>query len=109
MSQIPTFEQFERQLGQPWTLRWDEGEGLAITLVEVAEGTAMNARYQCYDAVFAQPPGVQMPQHVYRLCSPEGDEWDVMLTPIGPDQEGDCHLLQALFHVKRPKPVGTHP
>jgi len=30
-----------------------------------------------------------------------------MLTPIGPDEEGDRHLLQALFHVKRPKPAET--
>ncbi|MBB4817415.1 hypothetical protein HNP29_000772 [Pseudomonas alcaligenes] len=107
MSEVPSLEDFERHLQQPWQLRWDEGEGVAITLVEANEGVAMSARYYCYNAVFAQPPGVQLPQHGYRLRSPEGSEWEVMLTPIGPDEEGDCHLLQALFHVKRSKPAET--
>ena len=63
----------------------------------------MTARYHCYSAIFAQPEGLQLPQHCYRLRSPEGDEWEAMLTPVGPDEEGDRHLLQALFHVKRPR------
>jgi hypothetical protein len=107
MSQVPSLEDFERHLQQPWQLCWDEGEGegegVTITLVETYEGVAMTARYHCYSAIFAQPEGVQLPQHNYRLRSPEGSEWEAMLTPIGPDEEGDRHLLQALFHVKRPK------
>jgi hypothetical protein len=107
MSLVPSFAELERHLQRDWRLRWDEGQGLAITLLEVAEGAAMNARYHCYNAVFAQPAGVQLPQHGYRLCSPEGAEWHVMLTPIGPDEDGDRHLLQAIFHVKRDGTVAT--
>ena len=103
MSQVPSLEDFERHLQQPWQLCWDEGEGVTITLVEAYAGVAMTARYHCYSAIFAQPEGVQLPKHNYRLRSPEGSEWEAMLTPIGPDEEGDRHLLQALFHVKRPK------
>jgi hypothetical protein len=105
MSQVPSLEDFERQLQQPWQLRWDDSEGVTIMLVEAYEGVAMTARYHCYSAIFAQPDGLQLPQHCYRLRSPEGAEWEVMLTPIGPDEEGDRHLLQALFHVKRPEPA----
>ncbi|WP_271103588.1 DUF6916 family protein [Pseudomonas tohonis] len=103
MNPVPSLEDFARHLQQPWQLRWDEGEGVAITLVEAYEGVAMSARYRCYSAIFALPEGLQLPQHGYWLRSPEGEEWEVVLTPIGPDEEGERHLLQALFHVKRPK------
>ncbi|MFZ6045559.1 DUF6916 family protein [Pseudomonas sp. CR3202] len=101
MSSIPTRQEFEQQLQQPWHLSWEGSEGLVVTLVEVSEGTAMNARHECYSAVFAQPAGIQLPQHSYLLRSPSSAQWQVLLTPIGPDEDGERHLLQAVFHSRR--------
>ncbi|MCY1292506.1 hypothetical protein D9M70_417370 [compost metagenome] len=101
MSPIPSRQEFEQQLQQPWHLSWEGGEGIAVTLVEVSEGTAMNARYECYSAVFAQPVGIQLPQHTYLLRSPSSAQWAVLLSPIGPDEEGEHHLLQAVFHCRK--------
>ncbi|MDH4655555.1 hypothetical protein SA496_05585 [Pseudomonas sp. JS3066] len=101
MSLIPTRQDFEQQLHQPWQLSWESGEGVAVTLIEVSEGQAMNSRHECYSAIFAQPVGIQMPQHSYRLRSPSNAEWTVMLSPIGPDEDGEHHLLQAVFHCRK--------
>ncbi|MCJ1886618.1 hypothetical protein LNN38_17300 [Pseudomonas sp. LA21] len=101
MSPIPTRLDFEQKLHQPWLLSWGTGEGIAVTLVEVSEGTPMNARHECYSAIFAQPAGVRLPQHTYQLRSPGNAEWTVMLCPIGPDEEGERHLLQAVFHCRK--------
>ncbi|MFC5695330.1 DUF6916 family protein [Pseudomonas sp. GCM10022186] len=101
MSPIPTRQEFEQQLDQPWHLSWEGGEGLAVSLVEVSERTAMNARHECYCAVFALPAGIQLPQHTYLLRSPGTAQWPVLLTPIGPDEEGERQLLQAVFHSRR--------
>jgi len=64
MSQVPSLEDFERHLQQPWQLCWDEGEGVTITLVEAYEGVAMTARYHCYSAILPSPRGSSCPNTV---------------------------------------------
>ncbi|MDE3739998.1 DUF6916 family protein [Metapseudomonas resinovorans] len=102
MSLVPSRTDLEQQLHQPWHLSWEGSEGLAVTLAEVFSGTPMNGRYECYSATFAQPAGVQLPQHTYLLGSPAGQQWHVLLSPIGPDADGKHHLLEAVFHLERP-------
>lgn len=105
MSAGPDQAYFLQFLDQPWQLDW-EGGGVAVTLVEVNTGVPMNARYTCFDLVFAQPAGYQLPQHSYTLKTPSGEQLtDVLLSPIGPEEEGDRHLLQAVFHVRTPVPT----
>lgn len=102
MSDIPSQEALRQALGQIWRLSWEGHPGIDVTLVDVNPGKPMNARYQCYDAIFRQPAGVDLPQHSYTLHSPAGSAWWVMLTPIGPDDDG-ARLLQAVFHVRTPQ------
>lgn len=105
MSAFPDQTHFQQYLGQDWQLGW-EGGGVVVVLVEVNAGIPMNARYTCFDLVFAQPPGYQLPQHTYSLGSPSGEQLtDVLLSPIGPEEDGDRHLLQAVFHVRTPVPT----
>ncbi|WP_152223151.1 hypothetical protein [Pseudomonas sp. SCB32] len=102
MSALPGREEFQRYLEQEWQLAW-EGGSLPVTLVEVNQGTAMNARYECFNLVFAQPAGYQMPQHTYSLRGPDNQQLpELLLCPIGPEEDGERHLLQAVFHLRRP-------
>lgn len=104
MSAIPSHEELAQALGQIWHISWEGHPGIDVTLTEVNQGRAMNPRFHCYDAVFRQPAGVDLPQHTYTLHSPNATSWWVMLTPIGPDDDG-LRLLQAVFHVRTPAPT----
>ena len=99
MSAIPSQEELQQGLGHLWRLSWEGHSGVEVELIEVSSGKAMNPRYQCYDAIFRQPPGIDLPQYSYTLQSPTQSSWWVMLTPIGPDDDG-TRLLQAVFHVR---------
>ncbi|KAF0812131.1 hypothetical protein IGB42_03408 [Andreprevotia sp. IGB-42] len=102
MTAIPSFTDLQQSLEQNWHLSWEGHGGVDVQLVEVNEGVAMNRRFECYSAVFRQPAGLQLPQYTYLLHSPAKMQWPVMLTPIGPDEDGEHHLLQAVFHCRRP-------
>ncbi|MCO7553840.1 DUF6916 family protein [Metapseudomonas otitidis] len=105
MSAFTDQTHFQQYLGQDWQVVW-EGGAVTVTLVEVNTGVPMNARYTCFDLVFVQPAGYQLPQHTYSLQSPSGEQLtDVLLSPIGPEEDGDRHLLQAIFHVRTPVPT----
>ncbi|MBH3339815.1 hypothetical protein I5L51_11925 [Pseudomonas mendocina] len=99
MSDIPSQEDLQKGLGHSWRVSWEGHTGVDVELVEVSPGKAMNPCYQCYDAIFRQPPGIDLPQYSYTLHSPTASSWWVMLTPIGPDDDG-MRLLQAVFHVR---------
>ncbi|ANY86632.1 MULTISPECIES: DUF6916 family protein [Pseudomonas] len=104
MTAFPGREAFVGYLQKPWQLAWAEGS-LAVELVDVNEGIAMNARHECFDLVFALPSGCQLPQHTYDLHAPDG--WHLpglLMTPIGPAEDGERQLLQAVFHVRRATP-----
>jgi len=104
MSALPGREAFLPHLDQQWQLGW-EGGSLPVTLVEVNQGTAMNARYECFNLVFAQPPGYRLPQHTYSLRSPDDQQLpELLLCPIGPEEDGERHLLQAVFHRLKATP-----
>ncbi len=105
MSAFADQAHFQQYLGQDWHLSWEGGD-TTVTLVEVNAGVPMNARYTCFDLVFAQPPGYQLPQHTYNLQTPSGEQLkDVLLSPIGPDEDSDRQLLQVVFHVRTPVPT----
>lgn len=99
MSDIPSRQELQQTLGHTWRLSWEGHPGVDVELVEVNQGKAMNSRYLCYDAIFRQPAGVDLPQYSYTLHSPAASSWWVMLTPIGRDDDG-ARLLQAVFHVR---------
>ena len=99
MSDIPSQHELQQTLGHTWRLSWEGHPGVDVELVEVNQGKPMNSRYLCYDAIFRQPAGVDLPQYSYTLHSPAASSWWVMLTPIGPDDDG-ARLLQAVFHVR---------
>ncbi|UXY15301.1 hypothetical protein N8I74_18610 [Chitiniphilus purpureus] len=104
MSDIPSQDELQQALGQTWRVSWEGHPGIDVDLVEVNQGKSMNSRYHCYDAVFRQPAGFDLPQYSYTLHGPDASSWWVMLTPIGPDEEGH-RLLQAVFHVRLPVPA----
>lgn len=99
MSGIPSQEELQQAVGHTWRLSWEGHPGVDVELVEVGQGRSMNSHYLCYDAIFRQPAGVDLPQYSYTLHSPTASSWWVMLTPIGPDDDG-ARLLQAVFNVR---------
>lgn len=103
MNDVPSQADLQQALGQTWRLSWEGHPGVDVQLVEVSQGKAMNPRHQCYDAIFRQPAGVDLPQFSYTLHSPGEASWWVMLTPIGPDDDG-ARLLQAVLHTRTSAP-----
>jgi hypothetical protein len=95
---LPTLARLQAERGRTFHLTSPAGETFAAELRYVREAQAMSRRYQCYAGQFALSH--PFPQDVYTVRS-GADEWALLLTPIGPDEDGSP-LIEALFHIKRP-------
>jgi hypothetical protein len=95
VSGIPSLARLRADRGLTYQLTDSGGDRLAAELRHVREGRAMGRRYQCYAAQLALPRPAA--QDVYTVRSGD-DEWALLLTPIGPDEDGQP-LMEALFHV----------
>jgi len=79
----------------------DSPRGVAACLAAVRDGISMDAAYLCYSASFDLPQGVYLPQDLYRVTSPGGDTWDLLVTPTRPRADGAATMC-AVFHVACP-------
>ncbi|MCE5984715.1 hypothetical protein ABE525_06960 [Pseudomonas wadenswilerensis] len=94
---IPSRDELAQAPVQGFVLWLAADQALPLTLLQVLDGTPMSARYECYSAVFALPPAVRLPQAVYRLGGPAGQQWVLLMTPTLPEADGR-HTLEVVIH-----------
>jgi hypothetical protein len=93
-----TLQTFAPRLGEAFRLRLGAGETLDLTLIEATDlgggpapapdqGAAGPPR-RPFSVVFRGPPGVPLPQRIYRLEHDRLGAFDLFLVPIGPDAAG---------------------
>lgn len=83
-----------------FTLQVGPEEHLPVELVDLSDGSSLNAGYDCYMATFALPQGVSLPQAVFRLTGPDARQWLLMLTPVMPEPDGR-QALELVIHTRR--------
>jgi hypothetical protein len=99
---LPSLERLIRDIGSICLIQGHRQGAVAAELVAAYEGTPMTARYCCYSAEFALPAGVFVPQSNCTLTIGD-DTWrDLLLTPIGPDEDGR-QLMQMVLHYLIPQ------
>ena len=72
MSAIPGHAELTESLGRTFILTTASGHAVQAQLVGAPAGIPMDDSYVCYSALFELPPGVQLPQDVYQVQSPDG-------------------------------------
>ena len=93
----PDYQYFAQASARPFRLRLGLGQAVDIDLQQVERRVPMNARYECFSLLFLLPVGLVLPQALYRVSGPDGDAWDLLLTPVTPDADGRA-CLEAVFH-----------
>lgn len=83
-----------------FTLQIGPDEHLPVELLDVRDGRAMNASFDCYLATFALPLGTSLPQSVFRLIGPDARQWLLMMAPVMPEPDGR-HALELVIHTRR--------
>ncbi len=101
VSAIPTHAELTESLGSLFTLTSPQGYAVEARLNSAPAGVPMDDGYDCYQARFDLPPGVQLPQDVYRVSAPDGRAWDLFATPARPSVEG-LACLCIVVHVPKP-------
>jgi len=115
MSGIPTQAELSSSLGRTFLLfpvaSEDvlQAQDLGVTprnavearLAAVQDGIAMDPGYLCYSASFDLPAGIHLPQELYRVSSPDGAVWELLVTPTRPHANGVATMC-AVFHIKCP-------
>jgi len=99
---LPTLDRLSRDVGSTYLLLGSWGCQVSAELRSASPGVPMNKRHCCYAAEFALPPGVQLPQSSCTLIAGD-DTWSgLLLTPIGPDEDGR-QLMQTVLHYPIPQ------
>lgn len=101
MAAIPTQAELAATLGSIFTFAGYDGVAVPARLIAAPEGVPMDRNYVCYSALFELPAGTQLGQDTYRVTSPAGVEWDLLVTPHRPTPEG-VPMMGAVFHCRRP-------
>lgn len=97
---MPTYAFFVQASGRPFRLHLGAEQAVEIDLQQVERRVPMNARYECFSLLFRLPDGLALPQALYSLSVPDGDAWDLLLTPVAPDADGRT-CLEAVFHREK--------
>lgn len=109
MSLVPSLERLQRELGGTFHLAGPWQGELPAELMELHQGVPMDEHHQCYHAVFALPPGVQLPQLACTVrCGEDAWPW-LLLTPARPAADGR-QRMQTVFHCsisQPPSPPGA--
>lgn len=100
MPLMPSYQYFAQATGQHFVLQLGAEQALEIELQQVESRVPMNARYECFSLLFLLPAGYALPQALYRLSGPEGESWELLLTPVRADGEGRAYL-EAVFHREK--------
>lgn len=98
---MPTLQALQDATGRSFQLWIGADQAIEAQLLAVTQSPASSPRHECFSADFALPPGVELPQAVFRVSLPGEEGWLLMLTPILPDVDGR-RVLEAVFHLERP-------
>lgn len=101
MTGIPTQAELNASLGGLFTFSGQGDWTVSAKLIDVRSGVPMDRNYACYSALFEMPAGADLPQNVYRIASPAGDAWELLVTPYRPTPEG-MPVMGAVFHCRLP-------
>jgi hypothetical protein len=101
MSAIPSHAELTESLGRTFILGTASGHEVQARLVSAPAGIPMDDSFVCYSALFELPPGVQLPQDVYQVQSPDGPSWSLLATPVRPSESGSA-MLCAVMHCVKP-------
>ncbi len=102
MMETFTLQTFAPHLGERFRLRLGAGETFELALIEAtdlsggpATATATASPQESarrprppFSVVFRGPPGVLLPQRIYRVEHDRIGAFDLFLVPIGPDAAG---------------------
>lgn len=99
MSSVPSRAVLEAHLDHTVQLVGGDGRGVAVELVGVHNGAALDASYECYVAELRLPAGLWLEQGVYNLAVDEHQVWPILFVPTRPDSEGRGRM-EAVFHIR---------
>ncbi|PLP95595.1 hypothetical protein CYD26_03045 [Pseudomonas sp. FFUP_PS_473] len=97
---MPTYAELESAPADGFTLQVGPEQHIPVTRSVLRTGAAMSPAYECYAVIFALPEGIELPQAVFRVGSPEGKSWLLLMTPVMPEADGRF-ALEAVIHRKR--------
>lgn len=100
MPLMPSYQYFAQATGCSFFLQMGPDQALEIELQQAESRVPMSARYECFSLLFLLPAGHALPQALYRLSGPEGEAWELLLTPVRADGEGRA-CLEAVFHREK--------
>ena len=92
---------FTGRVGEDFRITLDGATRMEVRLITVTpapDGWATPAPIagrRPFSVVFRAPPGMPLPQRIYRLEHDELGTLDMFLVPIGPDADGMCY--EAVF------------
>lgn len=98
MSAVPSQARLQAVVGRTFNIETADVP-VPVVLQAVHPGVSMNELYTCYSAQFVLPEGMGGPQGTYRIRHPDGQAWDLFMTPVMPAADGR-HRLQAVFHYE---------
>ena len=92
-----TISDFAPRVGELFSIGGADGVSFEAELVEATPvgEAARPGRRVPFSLVFRGPPGVVLPQRIYRVDHPDLGGLDIFLVPIGPDASGMRY--QAVF------------
>ena len=100
MQAVPTHEALIASLNQLFVLETADGHRVEARLVAAPAGIPMDASFISFSATFELPVGIWLPQDTYRITSPDGASWDLLVTPTRPSGNGHANLT-AVMHYQR--------
>ena len=84
------FDSFSSCLQQAFRLRVDDSQSLDLILVKAEQHDGQNEdhRAERFSLLFQGPPGIVLPQRMYRLNHERLGEFDLFIVPVEADDEG---------------------
>lgn len=102
MAELPTEEDFRKQVGTKFGVKAESPRPFELELVDV-QGWATRPEeekgMERFTLVFRGPADIYMPQNTYTLAHGEMGELPVFLVPLAPDDRGFSY--QAVFNFYR--------
>lgn len=97
---MPTYAELEAADPHAFAL-WNGADArVPVERIQLHQGVAMSARYECFLVFFALPAGLVPVQGVYRVFGPQQQQWSLLMTPVQPEPDGR-QVLQAVIHQER--------
>lgn len=98
MQPLPDYRYFAGARGNHFSLSIEPGvPGTEVELQEVEAGIPLSDHHECFTLLFLLPAGGIPPQALYQLTGPDGQAWQLLMTPVRPDASGrPC--LEAVIH-----------